>query len=176
LGDADELIDGSERVSCRFVMGGAAAQAGRGRGARRGFSARARRAGFLQAHGHSRKETAAIIGVAPETISVWKRHPQWQVEMERWRELAEPPLDATELRLKFESLAATPAALEQLRLIMDNATKRVRTSSGLREEPDWPTRLKACRLVLAATVAAIPELYGPASRIQPDRRTLRIVP
>jgi len=176
LGDADELIDVSERVSCRFVMGGAAAQAGRGRGARRGFSARARRAAFLQAHGHSRKETAAIIGVAPETISVWKRHPQWQVEVERWRELAEPPLDATELRLKFESLAATLAALEQLRLIMDNATKRVRTSSGLREEPDWPTRLKACRLVLAGTVAAIPELYGPASRTQPDRRTLRIVP
>jgi hypothetical protein len=98
------------------------------------------------------------------------------VEVERWRELAEPPLDATELRLKFELLAATLAALEQLRLIMDNATKRVRTSSGLREEPDWPTRLKACRLLLAATVAAIPELYGPASRIQPDRRTLRIVP
>jgi DNA-binding CsgD family transcriptional regulator len=123
LGDADELIDVSERVSCRFVMGGAAAQAGRGRGARRGFSARARRAAFLQAHGRSRKETAAIIGVAPETISVWKRHPQWQVEVERWRELAEPPLDATELRLKFESLAATLAALEQLRLIMDNATR-----------------------------------------------------
>jgi uncharacterized protein YjcR len=48
----------------------------------------------LQAHGHSRKETAAIIGVAPETISVWKRHPQWRLELERWRELAEAPLDA----------------------------------------------------------------------------------
>jgi len=34
----------------------------------------------LQAHGHSRKETAEIVGVAPETISVWKRHPQWQLE------------------------------------------------------------------------------------------------
>jgi len=78
---------------------------------------------------------------------------------------------------QFLCARAALAALEQLRLIMDNATKRVRTSSGLREEPGWPTRLKACRLVLAGgTVAAIPELYGPASRIQPDRRTLRIVP
>ncbi|MBA3402117.1 MAG: helix-turn-helix domain-containing protein, partial [Actinobacteria bacterium] len=34
----------------------------------------------MQAHGHSRKETAEIVGVAPETISVWKRHPQWQRE------------------------------------------------------------------------------------------------
>jgi hypothetical protein len=115
----------------------------------RNFSARARQAAFLRAHGHSRKETAAIVGVAPETISVWKRHPQWQLEVARWRTLAEVPLDATEQRHKFESLAATMAALEQLQLIMENATKRVRTSSGIREEPDWSTRLKACRLVVA---------------------------
>ena len=128
----------------------------------------------MRAHGHSRKETAAIVGVAPETISVWKRHPQWQLEVARWRTLAEVPLDATEQRHKFESLAATMAALEQLQLIMENATKRVRTSSGIREEPDWSTRLKACRLVVAATIAAFPDLYGAVSK--PDRRTLRIAP
>lgn len=66
------------------------------------------------------------------------------------------------------------AALEQLQLIMENATKRVRTSSGIREEPDWSTRLKACRLVVAGTIAAFPDLYGAVSK--PDRRTLRIVP
>ena len=148
----------------------------RGRGSRRSFSARARRAAFLQAHGHSRKETAEIIGVAPETVSVWKRHPQWQVEVERWRELAEPPLDSTELRLKFDSLWATLAALEQLQLIMGSATKRVRTSTGLKEVPDWSTRLKACRLVLAATVAIVPERAGPASQPPAGRGTLRIVP
>ena len=158
-------------------MGGAAAHDSGGQASRRRtFSARARRAAFLQAHGHSRKETAAIVGVRPETVSVWKRHPQWQVEVERWRALAEPPLDSTELRLKFDSLWAALAALEQLRLIMGSATKRVRTSTGLKEEPDWSTRLKACRLVLAGTVATLPELYGKASRVEPDRRTLRIVP
>ena len=77
---------------------------------------------------------------------------------------------------QFLCARAALAALEQLRLIMDNATKRVRTSSGLREEPGWPTRLKACRLVLAGDRGGDSELYGPASRIQPDRRTLRIVP
>ena len=50
---------------------------------RRSFSARARRAAALAAQGHSRKEIAVLIGVAPETISVWKRHPQWQLEIER---------------------------------------------------------------------------------------------
>jgi hypothetical protein len=157
-------------------MGGAAGEDGRARGARRSFSARARRAAFLQAHGHSRKETAEIVGVAPETVSVWKRHPQWQVETERWRELAQAPLDAIERRLKFESLEATTEALEQLQLIIEGATKRVRTSSGLKEVPDWSTRLKACRLVLAATVATVPELQGQTGPIQPDRRTLRIAP
>jgi hypothetical protein len=96
----------------------------------RGFVSRA---AFLQAHGRSRKETAAIIGVAPETISVWKRHPQWQVELERWRELAEPPLDATELRLKFESLAKPePGSLcAGLRTRWSR-----RTSGGRRSEED----------------------------------------
>jgi hypothetical protein len=89
----------------------------------------------LQAHGHSRKETAEIVGVAPETISVWKRHPQWQVELDRWRELAEAPLDKTQLRLKLESAEATIEALDQLRLIMGSTTKRVRTRGGLREQP-----------------------------------------
>jgi hypothetical protein len=157
-------------------MGGAGAQDGRGKGSRRSFSARARQAAFLQAHGHSRKETAELVGVAPETISVWKRHPQWQLELERWRELAEAPLDRMELRLKLESIEASIEALEQLREIMGSATKRVRTSTGVTEEPDWATRLKACRLVLAAAVAAVPELARQASQAPVDRRTLRIVP
>jgi hypothetical protein len=130
----------------------------------------------LQAHGHSRKETAEILGVAPETISVWKRHPHWQLEVERWRELAERPLEAKQLHLQLKSAEATIEALEQLRLIMGSATKRVRTSSGLKEEPDWPTRLKACRLVLAAALAAVPELRGHARQAPAEGRTLRIVP
>src|SRR6266545_7326845 len=116
---------------------GAASQGQRAQTSRRSFSARARQAAFLQAHGHSRKETAEIIGVAPETISVWKRHPQWQLEVDRWRALAEAPLERTQLRLRLESAEATIEALEQLRLIMENATKRVRTSAGLIEQPDW---------------------------------------
>ena len=136
----------------------------------------AAQAAFLQAHGHSRKETAEILGVAPETVSVWKRHPQWQLELERWRELADGSLDRKQLGLQVEASDAILEALRQLQEIMENATKRVRTSTGLKEEPDWSTRLKACRLVLAGTVAALPELYGTASRVQPDRRTLRIVP
>ncbi len=152
-------------------MAGAAAQEGRAQGSRRGFSARARQAAFLQAQGRSRKETAEIVGVAPETISVWKRHPQWREEVERWRELAEAPLDRQQLRLKLESAAATIEALEQLRLIMDSATKWVRTSAGGSEESDWSTQLKACRLVFAATAAMILGGQAPA-----DRRTLRILP
>ena len=126
----------------------------------------------MQAHGHSRKETAEIVGVAPETVSVWKRHPQWQLEVERWRELADAPLDRKQLRLKLESAEATLEALEQLREIMTCATKRVRTPAGIKEEPDWAARLKACRLVLAATVTIVPELGGQKA----DRRTRRIVP
>ncbi len=56
---------------------------------------------------------------------------------------------------------------------MGSATKRVRTSTGLKEEPDWSTRLKGLSARLGG---ALPELYGQASRVQPDRRTLRIVP
>jgi hypothetical protein len=157
-------------------MDEAAAHDSRGRGSRRSFSARARRAAFLHAHGHSRKETAEIVGVAPETISVWKRHPQWQLEVERWRELAEAPLDKTQLRLQLEAAEATIEALAQLRLIMDSATKRVRTPTGIKEEPDWATQLKACRLVLTTAFAAIPEFRAGTSQAPPDRRTLRIVP
>jgi predicted transcriptional regulator len=155
---------------------GAASHGQRAQTSRRSFSARAREAAFLQAHGHSRKETAEILGVAPETVSVWKRHPQWQVEVERWRELAERPLEAKQLHLQLESAEAAIEALEQLRLIMGSATKRVRTSDGLKEEPDWPTRLKACRLVLAAALAAVPELRGHARQAPAEGRTLRIVP
>jgi hypothetical protein len=32
---------------------------------------------------------ADIVGVAPETISVWKCHPQWQQELARCRQVAE---------------------------------------------------------------------------------------
>jgi hypothetical protein len=56
---------------------------------------------------------------------------------------------------------------------MGSATKRVRTSTGLKEEPDWSTRLKGLSARLGG---ALPDLYGQASRVQPDRRTLRIVP
>ncbi|SRR6266516_4734510 len=157
-------------------MGRAAAHNGRAHGTRRSFSARARRAAFLQARGHSRKETAAIIGVRPETISVWKRHPQWQLEVERWRKLAEAPLDKTQLRQQLEAAEATIEALALLRLIMERATKRVRTPTGIQEEPDWRTQLKACRLVLTMAFAAIPELHAGAREAPPDRRTLRIVP
>jgi hypothetical protein len=59
-------------------------------------------------------------------------------------------------------LGRTSEAFEQLTLIMGSATKRVRTSSGLTEQPDWSTRLKACRLVLAAAWAMVPELRGGA--------------
>jgi hypothetical protein len=90
--------------------------------------------------------------------------------VERWRELVEAPLERTQLRLKLESAEATSDALEQLRLIMASATKRVWTSSGLREVPDWSTRLKACRLVMAMAVAAVPELGGQASHAQADLR------
>jgi len=154
------------------AIGGVAGGERSGRGApRRSFSARARQAAFLQAHGHSRKETAEIIGVAPETISVWKRHPQWQLEVDRWRELAALPLDRVQLRLQLEAAQATIEAFEQLRLIMSSATKRVRTSSGLSEQPDWPTRLKAGRLLMAMAAATVAELGA-----QPNRRTLRIAP
>jgi hypothetical protein len=146
---------------------------------RRSFSARARRAAALAAQGHSRKEIAVLIGVVPETISVWKRHPQWQAEIERWRALAEAPLERMQARLELESLEAASEALEQLRLLMESATKRVRTSSGVREVPDWPTRLKACRLVLAAAAPAVAALHaqaGEAGEAAPSVSTLRLLP
>ena len=67
-------------------------------------------------------------------------------------------------------------ALALLRLIMGSATKRVRTPTGIKEEPDWATQLKACRLVLTTAFAAIPQFRAGASQAPPDRRTLRIVP
>jgi hypothetical protein len=144
--------------------------------ARRSFSARARRAVFLQAHGHSRKETAALIGVAPETISVWRRHPRWQRELECWRALAETPVGVKQPVLQRQSLAAASEALHQLRLIMERATKQVRTSAGLKEVPDWATRQKACRLVLA-NFFALYWLRLTGERKAPGiGRTLRIVP
>jgi transposase-like protein len=84
--------------------GGAAANAKPGPQARRSFSDRARRAALLHTQGYSRKQIAELIGVAPETISVWKRHPQWQRELDRWRELAETPLDAPRRPLIMGSL------------------------------------------------------------------------
>jgi len=79
---------------------------------------------------------------------------QWHREL-RWRELAETPLDATQMRLKLESLEAMTTALEQLQLLL-SATKPVSTGGTVSEQPDWQTRLKACRLV-------------QASRIKPDK-------
>jgi hypothetical protein len=155
-----------------------AVAAGDGRApARRSFSARARQAVFLQAHGHSRTETAALIGVAPETISVWKRHPQWQRELERWRALAEaPPAELGQRLLQRQSLAAAREALEQLDPIMARATKQVRTSAGLREVPDWSTRGKACQLALANFFALYWLLHTGEGKAPGIGRTLRIVP
>jgi DNA-binding CsgD family transcriptional regulator len=135
---------------------------------RRSFSARARRAAVLAAQGHSRKEIAALIGVAPETISVWKRHPQWRAEIERWRALAEAPNERRQARLELESIEAASEALEQLRLLIESATKRVRTSSGVQEVPDWPARLKACRLILAAAAPAVAALHAQAGEAAPS--------
>jgi predicted transcriptional regulator len=144
--------------------------------ARRSFSARARRAAVLAAQGHSRKEIAALIGVAPETVSVWKRHPQWRAEIERWRALVEAPLERWQARLELESLEAASEALEQLRLLMSSATKRVRTRSGVQEVPDWATRLKACRLVLAVSAPAVSALHAQAGEAAPSLPTLRLLP
>jgi DNA-binding CsgD family transcriptional regulator len=125
-----------ERVGARLAMA-AAERRKRPARARRSFSARARRAAVLAAQGYSRKEIAAIVGVAPETVSVWKRHPEWRLEIERWRALAAVPLERTEARLQLESIEAASEALDQLRLLLEGATKRVRTSGGVREVPDW---------------------------------------
>jgi hypothetical protein len=144
--------------------------------ARRSFSARARRAAVLAAQGHSRKEIAALIGVAPETVSVWKRHPQWRAEIERWRALVEAPLERWQARLELESLEAASEALEQLRLLMESATKRVRTRSGVQEVPDWATRLKACRLILAVAAPAVSALHAQAGEAAPSLPTLRLPP
>jgi hypothetical protein len=127
---------------------------------------------LLHTQGHSRKQIAELIGVAPETISVWKRHPQWQRELDRWRELAETPLDAAQMRLKLESLEAMTTALEQLQLLM-GATKPVSTGGTVSDQPDWQARLKACRLVLAITFAVIPE-FQDHRQTPVDHRTLRI--
>jgi len=102
--------------------------------------------------------------------------PQWQLELDRWRALAEERLDKTQLRLQLEAVEAAIEALALLRLIMGSATKRVRTPTGIKEEPDWATQLKACRLVLAMAFAAVPQFRAGASQAPPDRRTLRIVP
>jgi DNA-binding CsgD family transcriptional regulator len=156
-----------ERLRVRPAMGTAKRQK-RPAQLRRSFSARARRAAALAAQGHSRKEIAVLIGVAPETISVWKRHPQWQLEIERWRALAEAPNERRQARLQLESIEAASEALEQLRLLIESATKRVRTSSGVQEVPDWPARLKACRLVLAAAAPAVAALHAQAGEAMPS--------
>ncbi len=50
-------------------------------------------------------------------------------------------------------LAAAGDALEQLGLIMERATKQLRTRAGLKEVPDWSTRRKAGGLALANVFA-----------------------
>ena len=155
---------------------GAAERQKRPAQARRSFSARARRAAVLAAQGHSRTEIAAIIGVAPETVSVWKRHRQWQAEIERWRALAAAPLERRQARLQLESVEAASEALEQLRLLIESATKRVRTSSGVQEVPDWPARLKACRLILAAAAPAVAALHAQTGEAAPSVPTLWSLP
>jgi hypothetical protein len=69
----------------------------------------------------------------------------------------------------------TPSAtaLEQLQLLM-GATKPVSTGGTLSEQPDWQTRLKACRLALAITFAVIPEFQDQYRQTPVDHRTLRL--
>jgi hypothetical protein len=95
--------------------------------------------------------------------------------VERWRELAEAPLDKRRLRLQLESVEATLEALEQLRLIMGSATKRVKTSGGLREVPDWPTRLKACSGVRLRVTECEPHVRpdSHANRLAEPKNTPR---
>jgi hypothetical protein len=160
---------------CRKSVSGAARPPTRGRARRHGGASPIAPGGQrCSTHrAHSRKQIAELIGVAPETISVWKRHPQWQRELDRWRELAETPLDATQMRLKLESLEAMTTALEQLQLLM-GATKPVSRGGTVSDQPDWQTRLKACRLVLAITFAVIPEFQDQHRQTPVDHRTLRI--
>jgi hypothetical protein len=75
-----------------------------------------------------------------------------------------------------DAAVGTIEALAHLRLIMGSATKRVRTPTGIKEEPDWATQLKPCRLVLTTAFATIPQFRAGASQAPRDRRTLRIVP
>jgi hypothetical protein len=67
------------------------------------------------------------------------------------------------MRLKLESLEAMTTALEQLQLLM-GATKPVSTGGTVSEQPDWQTRLKACRLVLAITFASSPSSKTSTAR------------
>ena len=64
-------------------------------------------------------------------------------------------------------------ALGQLQLLM-GASKPVTTGGTLSEEPDWQTRLKACRLVLAIIFAVIPEFQDQYRQSPVDHRTLRL--
>jgi hypothetical protein len=128
---------------------------------------------LLHTQDHSRKQIAELIGVAPETISVWKRHPQWQRELDRWRELAETPLDCDRDAAQARIARGNDHALEQLQLLM-GATQPVSTGGTLSEQPDWQTRLKACRLVLAITFAVMPEFQDQYRQTPVDHRTLRL--
>ena len=160
---------------CRKPASGAAQPPTRGRARRHGGASPIAPGGqrCCTHEGHSRTQIAELIGVAPKTISVWKRHPHWHRELDRWRELAETPLEATQLRLKLESLEAMTTALGQLQLLM-GASKPVTTGGTLSEEPDWQTRLKACRLVLAIIFAVIPEFQDQYRQSPVDHRTLRL--
>jgi hypothetical protein len=134
-----------------------------------------RPAGGVAAHPGllAQADRRADRGRSGDDLGLWKRHPQWQRELDRWPELAETPLDATQMRLKLESLEAMTTALEQLQLLM-GATKPVSTGGTISEEPDWQTRLKACRLVLAITFAVMPEFQERYHQMPVDHRTLRL--
>lgn len=76
--------------------------------------------------------------MAAETISVWKRHPQWQLEVDRWRELAEAPLDRMQLRLQLESAEATIEALKSA--AQPSPSRITLVSSALTDELAAPSR------------------------------------
>ena len=65
------------------------------------------------------------------------------------------------------------SALDQLQLLM-NATVPEGSGGSASEQPDWPTRLKACRLVLATAFAALPELHQQYRQAPVDHRSFRL--
>jgi uncharacterized protein YjcR len=128
---------------------------------------------LLHTQDHSRKQIAELIGVAPETISVWKRHPQWQRELDRWRELAETPLDcdrdAAQARIaRGDDHGARAAAAA------DGRNQACQHRRHCQRTARLANTTEACRLVLAITFAVMPEFQDQYRQTPVDHRTLRL--